>query len=598
MPDEPPAQYAIRLAARNFVDVRAFSLDMGFNFERLLSGCPNATARLADVSGISLSELAENGLIKEGARYLLKGQMLDIHSLRCARIVVCPECLRQDIERSDLPPATAMYRRVQWALKSIGTCEKHNLALVTAAERLSQWDRQNWSVASLEPKLHELIDGATRRSPSHFEAYLLDRLKGRQTNCWLDNLDFFAAEQAAQLFGTFSLFGNGSPPRDLSDADFYAAGNAGFEIFRGGAHGLGAFLDRVQKEFSRSKTFQRDRTLGPSTIYGRLHARLSAYSKETAFLPLVKVVADHIVTRFPYGPGDFLFHKPVQVRKLHSVLTLSRLFKVSNKRVVKVLTTGGMLPCPGCVDRDAVFDAAEAEDLVRNEVLGLTQANAERYLNVPKNLMENLIHEGFVRRYRASTGVQGYRFSKAELDRFLERMFLDAVPAGPGSEAAMSISRASFHCRASATAIIQIILDRKLRWIGYREDLRGLASLIVHPQDVIDAFCLPHLDGMTVAEVSAKLHIHPMVVRELIKRNLLKASSKLHPVNNRPSLRIAPSELERFDAEYTTLFNLARQLKLDHHLKLKAILADRGIHPAEETIGLDTTFYKRLDLQS
>lgn len=595
MPEEPPAQYAFRLAARNFMEVRPFSLDMGINFERLLSGCPTALQRLAEVSGTSLPDLARNACQRNGYNLLFKGQTLDCNSMRCGRIVVCPQCLKDDIANSNLPPAMAMHSRFEWALSSIRTCRNHNLALVTVAERLGQRDRQNWSVRKLENELSSLIDGAVRRSPSTYEVYLLDRLNGEPTDCWLDNLDFFAAEQAAQLFGTFAVCRDNTPPQRLGDAEVHAAGEAAFEIFKADGAGITAFLDRVQREFSH-KVNKRDRTLGAPTIYGRIHTRLSALSKNAAFAPLTDIVADHIVSKFPIGPGDTLFHKPVRIRKLHSVLTLSRQFGISEKRTIKVLQTGGLLPCPDVIDRDAIFDAASAEDLIRSETQGLTQAKAEEYLNVPKNLMESLIKIGMIRRYRHSTGFHGYRFSKAELDEFLARLLKDAVPVHVDAEGLLSIGRASFHCRAKVSDIIQLIFDRKLPRVGHRPDLAGVQSIVVYPEDVKNARGYPDLAGMNAVTAGAKLRINPRVIRVLIERGFLAASKIKNPINNRPAFRIDPSELDRFDAEYTTAFNLARLQKQDV-VKIQNSLAAKGVHPVEGLSDTESTFYRRSDLQ-
>jgi hypothetical protein len=225
----------------------------------------------------------------------------------------------------------------------------------------------------------------------------------------------------------------------------------------------------------------------------------------------------------------------------------------------------------------------------------MTQAKAEKYLKVPKNLMESLIKIGMIRRYRHSTSVHGYRFSKAELDQFLERLLLDATPVASGAEGMMSISRATFHCRAKVSDIIQMIFDRKLRRVGHRQDLAGFQSVVIDSLDVKNAHDKP-LDGMSVAAAGSKLQIHTLVLHKLIQRGVLKASHVRHPISNRPSLRIDHLELERFDAEYTTAFNLARPLKQDV-VKLRKSLAAKGIKPAEETLGLETTFYRRSDLQ-
>ena len=87
--------------------------------------------------------------------------------------------------------------------------------------------------------------------------------------------------------------------------------------------------------------------------------------EDKAFDPLRDLVGDFIRTRFPVGPGDIVFGKPVERRVLHSIRTLSKETGLHPKRLRKLLEAAGALPdgSADLADGNYLFDAQRASTL-------------------------------------------------------------------------------------------------------------------------------------------------------------------------------------------------------------------------------------------
>lgn len=107
----------------------------------------------------------------------------------------------------------------------------------------------------------------------------------------------------------------------------------------------------------------------------------------------------------------------------------------------------------------------------------------------------------------------------------------------------------------------------------------------------------PTIPGFTAVEVAAQLRTTPKVIRELAKRKLLEAIHAKNRMSGGMSMRFTQSAIDRFNAEFVSLFHLAREAcrRTD---RVKRGLEAKGVFPAWETDGLIVTFYRRSDLAS
>ena len=596
MPDELTTDYCARLAIRNFRSASSFALDMGFSFSDLASGSEMALTKLAEISGEPLTSLQENQLHwMRTDRGHLKGQLLTRQTLRHGHYVGCPECFREDIETSAVPAAAAVRHRMHWILASVQTCEKHHIALQTIGNRTSGGVKKNWSdiANSIAHDLPALAAAATSRSPSGFELYLINRLYGAPTESWLDRLEFFAAEHTAKIFGASSKPDLKAPLDGLNDRELREVGQAGFSVLNGGGASISRFLSDLKRNYVHDMAKLRTRALTPAKVYGHVYASLKRLEKNPAFRPVQQTVAEHALANFPLGPGDTVFGVEMKVRQLHSVATAAKHCKIGSARVLKILTAGGLLPQPDWSNHDAVVNAQEAERLIGLQMESITQVEAQRHLNVSENVMNRLIASNLISRHKQSTGVYAYRYIVSELDALLADVFRDALPVSPDTKGALSLGRAAQAVQSSVDAITNLIVNRRLKWVGYRTDLRGFSSLVVDPVDVASVLRQSHPSKLSTAATASRLNVSKRAVRYLIGKLLVSAPMK-HPVSHKICHFFDPTDIDRFDAEYISLFNLSR-LTSRRAATLKKELDERSILPvlAEWRV---TTIYRRADL--
>ncbi|WP_441280407.1 TniQ family protein [Tardiphaga sp. 862_B3_N1_1] len=596
MPDELATDYCSRLALRNFRSASAFALDMGFHFSDITSKSDTAIAKLAEISGEPFPLLDENRLrwmtIDRGR---LKGQVMARQTLRHKHYFGCPACFKQDIETSALPPTAAVRHRMHWMLASVQTCEKHHIALQKLGNRIVGNIKRNWSeIADTTVRnLPALAEAAVPMSPTDFEVYLIKRLYEAPTESWLDRLEFFAAEHTARVFGVAANPDIKASLDELSDHELREVGQAGFEIVNGGADSISRFLLDLQRNYRRDATKRRARDVTPAMVYGRIYASLKRLEKNLAYRPVQLIVAEHALANFPLGPGDNVFGVRLEERRLHSLSTAARQFSMGPSRILKIFTAGGLLPLPGWDDDVAVVDATEAERLIGLQMESITQVEAQSHLNVSANVMNSLIDCNLIARHKQSTGLHAHRFLVSELDTLLATVLSGAHPVATGTDGVLSLGRAAQTVQSSVHAITAMIIDRRLKWVGYRTDLRGFASIVVDPTEVASVLQQSHTLKLSTTATASRLSLSPSAVRHLVGK-LLVATPMKHPVTHQIRLFFDETDLDRFDAEYVSLSNLSRLMNR-HVRSLKMELAKRSILPVLEESRV-MTIYRRADL--
>jgi hypothetical protein len=595
MPDELATDYCSRLALRNFRSASAFALDMGFHFSDITSKWDTAIAKLAEISGEPFPLLDENRLQWMSVdRGRLKGQILARPTLRHGHYVGCPECLREDIETSALPPIAAVRHRMHWMLASVQACEKHHVVLQRLGDRIVGNTKRNWSdIADATVRnLPALAAAAVPMSPTDFEVYLINRLYEAPTESWLDRLEFFAAEHTVRMFGAAANPTLKVRLNDLSDSELREVGQAGFEIVNGGAESISRFLLDLQRSYRRRKA-RRVGVVTPPMVYGRLYTNLKRLEKDPAYGPVQRTIAEHVFANFPLGPGDDVFGIRLEERKLHSVLSAASQFNIRPDPVAKILTAGGLLPRSAWDDDLAVVDAREAEGLICQRMKSVNHAEAQRRLNVSAHVMKQLIEGNLLPRHEQSMGHHAYRFLISELDALLASVLSGASPIAPGTDRGLPLVEAALAIKSSVRAITALIVDRRLDWVGCRTDLRGFASIVVDPEEVANVLRQSHPQMLTAEAAAARLKLSDNAVRHLIGK-LLVATTMKHPVTRQMRLFLDPADVDRFDEEYISLFNLSRWTKRGSRA-LKIDLATRSIHPVLEETGV-ITIYRRTDL--
>jgi hypothetical protein len=597
MPGETPASFASRLAYRNWrPSMRVFCADMGLPLQHIVDGHPKALGRLAELVGLGPERLTAGAIIREGKTYRAgQGAHLTRLSLRRERVMGCAACLRDDVASSDLQREVAPYGRLIWNLAHIRCCPVHGMPLVELARAERNTFNHDFT-RLIEPiigRIEAMVAASAPMPPSRLEAYLLQRLDGQPTSsCWLDRLPFYAAARTCEMLGAVAVFGRRQNLNHLGDVDWIRAGDAGFGIASTSEKAIDAFLTEL-------RVSHRDGWLdanGPQAWFGRVYQWLAFGTPDPAYDGLRDIFTRNLVDNTPLGPGDELFGKPVLQRKVHSIRTAYLETGIHPTRLRKILAKTGHVQADhqGRSDHEIMFDAVATADLLRRLNDALTNLELAPYLNANRVQATLLVREGYLTPVVDGTDEEiGWRcYAREDVDRFLQALGSEAQEVETAPAGTFSIPDAAKRANCRATEIVDLILQRRLAWVGRLASVRGYNGILVEDREIRERVRGPELVGYTLNDTYKRLRINSYAVNALVEHGILKTVIQRHPASRTP-LRIVPfSEFDRFQGRYITLFEAARILGL-HHMVLKKALIAQGVKPVLNPADVQVTLYER-----
>jgi hypothetical protein len=591
---ETTASLASRLAAANRLRAQDFCLDWGIRFQAVVDGVETAVAAIADKAGVALPDLMSHAYIRgTGLNYSHRGQALTRFSLRRATVMVCPMCLAADMAASSREPRLAAYGRALWQIEAIKDCPVHGIALMAVSSDMSPNTLHDFAyhVAPVLAGINHLVAEAQHREMTGLQSYIIARLDGGCPSPFLDGLELHVAIKFCEVVGTVELFGRMAKLNDLSDEDWRLAGAAGFEIADGGPASIGAFLSRLQATFA----YSRGGTEGPQALFGRLYQLLEFGAEDPAYDPLRVLVGEHIRGHLALGAGDLVFGQPVEKRTLHSIRSLSLETGLHPKRLRKQLRAAGITGEHQdlLADANVVFAAEEASSAVRKAKGSFSLPEAGKYLNAPRVQIKLIADNGFITPHLSATAFGAVdQYALADLDDFLRRLLEGAKPVNTPKDGQVDIPAAAKRAHCSAATIIQLVLDKKLKWVGRQAGVEGYLAVLVDLEEIRGLVRGDDHGGLTPYQVACELGVTDKVSRQLIRHGKITTVDVINPINKCPQTVVMPTEVERFRREYVSLFALAKE-RGRHFRKLKQELDDAGVEPAFDPDEIGATVYRR-----
>ena len=599
MPDETATSYASRLAACNGTDMASFCRDLGLSLQDLVDGRPAALDRLGELSGTSPLTMCASSFVKVGReRWRVHGQTVSEAICRSRRFRFCPLCASSDMEASTLSAAETIYGRATWSIDQVRTCASHQVGLVDVVAQSP--GRGGYDFAqNLAPALSELphlCDTVARRIPSGLEGYMLKRLvDGRGDSPWLDALDCDVAALTVERVGAVAAFGRRVSFEHLGPEDAWVAGDVGYDILRDGVDGLTRFLDDLARTYERKKSGVE----GGNAIYGRLVAWLDRNTTGVELTPVREIFREHVLGRLPIAPGVKLFGRTVTERRIHSVLSAAIEYRIPHKRVRAVLAEEGLLPCGllpfhliGQRNSDLLFDAVAAAPHLRRASARMNSAEVMELLRVPSLnplLSGRLLTPIAVAEPRKSVPIE---FERVEVYRLVDDMIEASVPVLKAEPGQVSIRTVAHQRQVTLAAVLRLVLEGRLAWVGRLDDGEGIAPLLVNSEEVRAALRNPDVEGLTRDSAHRRLKIRYDVFSRLVAKGVLATHRSVSAETGRPVDLVSEDEVERFEKTYVTLGTAARE-RGRHWMTFKKMLVDQNIHPALHMADFGTTFYLR-----
>jgi TniQ len=597
--NEPAPGYFSRLAAHNFRQARFFAADMEIPYQAVIDGNEEAVRRVAELGDVPSDLLMQNSVIRiSPTEFNYKGQSLRRRSMRRARMHVCPRCLQADIAGSDLPATIAIHGRADWMIAALRTCAVHNAGLVEVARDVPVHETHDWT-ANVSPfinDLESLADSVPLRNPSSLERYLLDRFGGQSAGLWLDDFPVYAAAHIAEVVGAVVAFGKNVNLDNLTEDQEYESGHAGFELLEAGPAGIETLMAELHHGHHARRAAAAD---GPQAFFGKLYVSFSQGLPDRAYDPIRTCIRDQILQTFPLGPGDEIFGVPVESRRFHSIRTASLQYKMHSKRLRRLIEAEGLITDKSRPDHKIIFSAEIAERLHQREQASMSMKEAEKYLNAGRVQTRILLEAGFIQRHKIGEDGLEDVFFKAELDEFISRLLKNAQETAAFSAPVFDLPSAAKRACCSSTAIVKLILENRLQWVGRRVDETGFLSILVDVTEVKAKTMTEAAPAGLAVHIAAKIVMKTTqrVMSQLIAGGHIKTVTAINPVNRCPQIVIPFEELERFKTTFVSL----HQLGVERGCHMRAVLKElnaSGVQPANEFEKVGATFYRRNDLRA
>lgn len=567
---------------------------MGTQFQKVVDGDTQALAVIAQKASIDPAALSSHALVETSrGRYLFRSETLVGGNLRRAAVTVCPQCLARDIAAAPrLQPQLGAIGRSIWQFNVVKTCPVHSIPLIPIAENLDIRMRHDFAyhIGTVASRLGRMAEKAVLRPLTLLERYVVDRLEGARTSSpFLDGLELHAAIRFSETVGAVAIFGRTANLTKLSDDEWRFVGAAGFEIAAGGQGPIEAFLRNLQETYEYSRSGNE----GAKSIFGHLYQGFTPRSTGPGYERIRDLVGGYIRQHLPLGPGDEVFGRPIQKRTLHSIRSLSIETGMHPKLLRKVLRAAGTIGIEqdALLDANVVFPVEEVSQAVERAQRSLTLAKAGHYLNAPMNHRNGLVRAGLL----TSRGGDG-RFAIADLDDLLARLSNGADTVAKPSAGQVDIPEAAKRAYCTGAAIVRLVVDRKLTWVGRLTGTEGYLGVLVNLDEVRELVRGVNHGGLTPAQVAGLLKTGDPVVRALIRLGHIATVATVNPVNRSPQQVVMPSEVKRFGRVFASLYTLAKEQ--GRHLRtVKKILEAAGLKPAFDP-GIGASFYRRSDVAS
>lgn len=579
-----------RLAARNRVEVSEFGRDMGLPFKKVIDGDPAALTKLAALNGCDANDLiAWSPHYVASRSYIFRGEPFHARGVRGTSVRGCPACLREDANRSDLPPHMSMSIRGSWLPKHSTFCHTHELSLVDLwkekdlTRRLDASARLNEIMPSI---MSGRMDGEEREA-TDFDEYVDQRLQNKTGSTWLHQHQLYASCVFCDLLGR-ALVRLEFPASQVDPSSRWGLYQMGYEIAREGETAIRQALANLTENIGAPGD-------GPKMKYGDLYDQLSHDLTGDEYAPYRSVIRDYILDTWPVGAADDVMGEPVIRRRKHSVLTAAHEIGMDPRRLRKLLAEAGIINEDGD-DRWDVFDADIAAPFLKSLNRHVSALELQSQLSLSRSQFDLLRKDGYL---PPALSAQGHKplWDLAEARCFVNDLLRGSEPVLRISEKWVDLAKASQRLKIRPGQIISLIVEGRLTRIGKLESTADYASILVHLDELESLLDRPDAPGMTIESFARSIGLKPPQAGRLIKKGHTPATIARNPRTLAEQHYMRDTDIAAFNAKFVTLRELALA-RGQSWQSLRALLNEKEV-PVFSPDGLDYgLLYRRKTLDA
>ena len=581
--DEGALPYLSRLAAANGIPgAKSFCADWELDFDRLVDGCPGELGRLAELSGVPAPGLVSASIRKEGGTFHVRGERMVATAVRRNRFVVCPACLKGDVEASaDLPPDAAAYGRLTWSIGGIGTCEAHGLALVDLGSgSRSAKDDFSAVVRPYLKRLEEMVGTSLRRPASELERYVVRRLDGAgRDGCFLDDLDLHVAIRFCEVIGALAVHGRGVHLKRIDEAELYLAGSVGIAIAAGGEEALQGFLRGLRRGYPFGYRVHS----GPRSPFQELRAWLTGRSREEAYAPVRALLARHLADPKPVDIAD----KRGRYLGGSAGAAYARIMN-GRPRIIRECIPQH---CPAGFAMTRPTTASH--DAPGTRLVPLPAAARRLGCDLP--LILALLAHRILLPAEQDEADWRHRFRTDDLETLLAGMTDGTEEVRERPEGVVDLYVAADQLLTLPIVILRMVLERRLPWIGRWVGAGGVKALLFRLDELRSMVEAGELNGATLPEAAAVLALEPEGIEALLALGAMTKEKGYYALTGVPVEVVPAASIEGFIAANVDLRVLLQRPVLKPAGAL-AFLSKVGAEPTYADPDGRFTYYDRMSL--
>ena len=574
---ESATSWASRLADRNGAShVQDFVHDMGLVWKAFIGGDARTVLALCNLAGVEPSTVLRHATRRdEGGSRWLGREVIGAKLLLNREMSVCARCVAE--ARSKETGRLEAGARVWWQIEPVRTCYRPRVMLTQLPPPPTgrcKYDfvgrvRDNWDL------LRRAAERPSWSPMRFFDLYMISRVCGekRLRSRWLDSLDLRIAAQACQTLGIV-LKRRAMVRSDVNSPAFLsAAADLGFRTLVQGSKTMWPAMQKVQDRPSvRGSGFYTD--FRPFAMF------VDKLEDGPGTQVLRDEVRRYVEHNYPVGPGEEVLGRPVEQRRLHSVVTAAEKAGTSWTRtrgVLQAIRDTGAVSYLTPPDRNFWISCEEWDPWLERYGRSLNIKRAAERLGCSFQFFHKIQKTEWITPFISLPGHVD-RYDPEELDPMLAS-FLDGRPEISARDQDMvELFAVQSRCRCSSMSVLELIRTNRLPFVGRQAGAHGLRSLLVRRDEVLDALETEPHEGLASDDARRFLGINTSTLSWLIQQKLLEVERVSHHRTRESMAIIRHDMLCAFLARYETLGRLARveQTQAKH---VAARLARFGVHP-------------------
>lgn len=550
---------------------------------------------LAELTGVDPNQFNNRSFERlQNYYFTVAGQKLPRKLVTYKQFRYCPACILADIDSQTGLIHARSFVRIGWHVKTIYACPFHRVPLV-CSERKIDPGFQGDLASYLRSNIDEAIafhKASKRQTQLEVDNYQWRRLSGQTGHSFLDSLPFYVAVGLTEVVGGMRLHGLGFRPSRSNAEELYQARKCGFEIAAGGIDDFNRFLAQLLSEYWNSR-----QPSGPERIFGALYRWLEANVHNPDFAGLCALLKGKAVENLPLGPGDS-FLGDIDERRVHSVHSAAKAFRVHPKRLRKLLEARGVIRSDQAKLSDArvVFDAKSSEPFMKEVSDTVSLVPAASIIGATSESLKRLAHAGYIDVYQGTDnkGTLRPRYSRIQLETLRDQIYRRAKPVRRASKRFSRLENARRITHSSWEEVIKLILEDRLSEIQYEDYLAKpcLSALMVNVDELQAKVKLPDHGGISLRDVERRLGTTTSTVTALVQAGILPTSIQINPINRCKQTVISRSDLVNFIDRYVSLHSLAKTQKM-HIARMRELLHGASIEPAFDLGDKVARYYER-----